>query len=116
MSGGLLFAYGNKFYDIINYAGYTYYPAGVAIAWNKEAGNTNCQMYSTDDIFITPESATAYWNKKGFQFGISYANGENTGFIPLDVNVLSVNESNAPKVTVYSNPTTGELSVISYQY
>jgi hypothetical protein len=111
ISGGLVFAYGNKISNVISATSYyidTDY-SGVVIAWDKGAGNTSYEINSTDDIFKLPESATAYWDKKDDQFGISYANDENTGFIPLDVNVLSVRESALLNTTVYPNPTNGKV-------
>jgi hypothetical protein len=108
-SGGVIFAFGNKISDVIDAS--DFYNQGIILAWDKEAGNTNYQFHSTDDIFVSPESATAYWDIQGSKFGISYAKGENTGFIPLDVNVLSVKESGLPKIVVYPNPTNGQFTI-----
>ena len=110
--GGIMFAYGNDISNVVNeseFIGPT--GSGIILAWNKEAGNTNYEINSTEDIFILPESAIAYWDKQGTEFGISYINGENTGFIPLDVTVLSVNEQAFSNLLVYPNPTTGELKI-----
>ena len=84
VNGGVVFAYGNKISDVINNSDFTL-PAnyGVVLAWDKEADNTNYEVYNTDDIFKLPETTTAYWDKKEAKSGISYANGENTGFIPI---------------------------------
>jgi hypothetical protein len=113
IEGGVAFAYGNDILDVLSKPNFTGpINEGIVLAWNIEASHTNYEMYSTDDIFKLPESATAYWDKKGSQCGISYANGENKGFIPLDVTVeLSVSESMLPDVSIYPNPTTGELRI-----
>jgi len=87
--GGLVFSYGNKMADVIDWAGFTGPTEfGTIVAWNKEAGNTEYELLSTDDIFKLPASAAAYWDNDETQFGITYANGANTGFIPLDVSVF----------------------------
>ena len=113
IDGGVVFAYGNKIHHVINNENFMAPTGlGIVLAWDKDAGNTNYEMFSTDDIFKLPESATAYWDKKEGKHGISYANGENTGFIPIDnVNVLSINENNLPEILVYPNPTSGELRI-----
>jgi hypothetical protein len=112
IAGGMAFAYGNKISDVINDSNFTLpFYSGVILAWNKAAGNTNYEMYSTDDILIEPETATAYWMKSGTETGIFYADGENTGFIPLEVNVLSINEPVSSNINFYPNPTTGELRI-----
>ena len=60
---------------------------GIIIGWNQWAGNKSYAQGSSDDIILLPASATAVWDMKGTSSGISYANGSNTGFIPLDVTV-----------------------------
>jgi len=42
---------------------------------------------------------------------IYYTFGENTGFIPLTVSVLSINERSLSNLNLYPNPTTGELKI-----
>jgi hypothetical protein len=112
INGGSVFAYGKEVSDVVNHPNFTGPTnSGVVLAWDKAAGNTNYAMNSTDDIFVTPASATAHWDKQGTQFGISYAKDDNTGFIPLDVNLLSVKETGASNIKVYPNPTTGELRI-----
>jgi hypothetical protein len=111
--GGVVFAYGKEMLDVINDPTFTGpYSAGTILAWDKEIGNTNYDIQSTDDIFKMPESASAYWDIKEGKHGISYEYSYCRGFIPLDVDVqLSVKEINTSGISVYPNPTTGELKV-----
>jgi len=110
--GGMVFSYGNKMSDIINNEYFTSpFSQGFVLAWDKNAGNTNYEKYSTDDIFILPGYFTAYWDIKDGEHGIWH----NYGFIPLDVNILSVNDSNLPNIEVYPNPTTGILKVQEFK-
>jgi len=60
---------------------------GVIVAWNRAAGHESYKQGSSDDIIKSPASATAVWDIRGTSSGISYANGSNTGFIPLNVTV-----------------------------
>jgi len=112
VSGGVVFAPVPEISNIIhhcpNFTGPT--DTGILLAWNKK-DNTNYEIFSEDDILKSPESVTAYWDKKGGQCGISYAYNGNTGFIPLNVTVLSVNEKNLTDTKTYPNPATGELRV-----
>jgi hypothetical protein len=113
VDGGVVLAQTDSISHVISPPQYFSGPThtGLILAWNKEAGNTNYEIYSTDDILKSPESATAYWDRKGNEYGISYANGENTGFIPLDVNVLSIDEHCLSNLKVYPNPTSGILTI-----
>jgi hypothetical protein len=71
---------------------------GMIIAWNKPEGDGpfNYNEGSTDDLTITAHpaaTATAVWAVDGGILGVSYANGDNTGFIPINammpVSILS---------------------------
>jgi len=84
---------------------------GIILSWNREAGNTNYEGFTTDDILKLPDFATAHWDRKGGEHGIFYANGENTGFIPLNVSVLSIEEPLLPNLTVYPNPVSNILHI-----
>jgi len=89
VSGGLVFAYGVDINQVIT-SGFTDATGtGVVIAWNQAAGNSTYTQGTTTDISQSPASATVVWDKNGTSFGISYANGANTGFIPLSVTVVS---------------------------
>ena len=94
VSDGLVFNYSDAvsgvIYSLNNpscFTGAT--DAGVVIGWNQAAGNTTYIQGTTTDISQSPASATVVWDKSGTSFGISYANGTNTGFIPLSVTVVS---------------------------
>ena len=94
ITGGLVFAYGNAIIGwgnvIGNSTGFTDATGtGVVIAWDEAAGNTSYTLGSTEDISQSPASATVGWNKNGTDYGISYANGTNAGFISLGVTVIS---------------------------
>jgi len=116
LNGGLLFAYGKNISDVIDYP-YFIEPtfSGVVLAWDKAAGNLQYTKFSTKDIFKAPPTATAYWDEKNGKFGISYANNNNTGFIPIDAISLSVSEYSFSKPIVFPNPTTGVIYISSEQ-
>jgi len=93
VSGGVVFAYGDAINGQVIYTanpdGFTGATGeGVVIAWNQAADKTYTQG-SSEDIILSPESATAVWDKNGSEYGITYTNGANTGFIPLEVSVVS---------------------------
>ena len=92
VKGGLVFAYGNAIngYGNVIYQNFTGATGtGIVIAWNESAGNSNYTQGSTTDISQSPATATAVWGKNGSEYGISYTNGTNSGFIPLNVTVYS---------------------------
>jgi len=116
ITSGVAFAYGNSMLNVVglsSYSGPT--GTGIVLAWNKQAGNTHYEKQSKEDIFVSPATATAHWDVIGGKAGIYYANGTNTGFIPLEVSVLSVSEPATAGFNVWPNPTTGELRVMSYE-
>ena len=98
VSGGLVFSYGDAVtgYDNVIYlpsnpSGFTEATGtGVVIAWDQAAGNTTYAQGGSDDISWSPASATAVWGKDGASYGISYNNGTNTGFIPLNTDLYFV--------------------------
>ncbi|MDR2577596.1 MAG: C10 family peptidase [Chitinispirillales bacterium] len=88
LTGGLLFARGSNISDVIYSDGpITTTGNSVIMAWNQAAGNTQYTASDNNDIFVSPSTSTAIWNRLDNQGGIAYANGANTGFIPLDVTV-----------------------------
>jgi len=110
ITGGLVFASNSNIHSVIN-CDYSVSDTGMLLAWDKTAGNTNYEGFTTDDILKLPDSATAHWDRKGGGHGIFYANGENKGFIPLHVSVLSIEEPLLPNLTVYPNPVSNILHV-----
>jgi len=80
-----LLAYGTSEDDVI-FGDYTT-PSGDAViaARNQEAGNTNYEAFTKDDIVSLP--ATAVWFNKNGKSGILANNGTNTNFAELDVAV-----------------------------
>ena len=112
VQGGVVFSYGKKISDVINYQQFLGPTGtGVVLAWNNKAGNTHYEKQSKEDIFVWPATATAHWDVIGGKAGIYYANGTNTGFIPLEVSVLSVSVPAAAGFEVWPNPTTGEFTI-----
>jgi len=115
LTGGVVFAYGKDISDVIKNTNNVYVSdTGTILAWNKAAGNTHYEKYSNDDILIYPTSATAFWDYQEGKQGITFANGYNAGFIPLEVNVLSISETQGSSALhVYPNPTSNVLRVTS---
>ena len=114
--GGMVFSYGTNMDAVINDESFTGPTGtGVVLAWDKQAGNIHYEKQSKEDIFVSPATATAHWEVIGGKAGIYYANGSNTGFIPLEVSVLSIHEPVSLGFEVYPNPTSGELQVTSYE-
>jgi len=122
--GGVVFAYGSNISDIVNPV--PLYRISVALAWNKDAGNTLYERFSTNDIFVyriehLEDNATAHWDFIGGKAGIAYANGTNTGFIPIEevtiegMGVKPITNYEL-RITVYPNPTTGELYIQSSKF
>jgi hypothetical protein len=105
LTGGAVFAYGTTANDVIS--GTTVDGNPAIVAWNKSAGSTTYTALDNAHIFsATPTTAT--WNGRG---GIAYANGANTGFIPIEgvmVNKLTGLENNAPPHFSISAATTAE--------
>ena len=89
ISGGLVFSYNDV---IIAHLGVIFVSdpdnlivtGGMVIAWNHGAGITYLPG-DTAHITSMPSVASAVWANNGDTSGIAYANGSNTGFIPLPV-------------------------------
>lgn len=92
LSGGAAFAYGTGVHDVVYLGNTAGVPSitgeGTVIAWNQAAGVTVYDKDTSDDLFSSPADV-AKWDINGSgasaQYGISYTNGSNSGFIPLDV-------------------------------
>ena len=82
ITGGLVCGIGT---DIVQVWGGTRTISGTAVvcAWKQSAGNTNYSIGTSNDLTVSPAAATAKWDKIGTQSGVSYANGTNTGFVPI---------------------------------
>lgn len=66
---------------------------GMVIGWDAQLPNTY-QLGSSTSLTYLPANTTVVWAQQDGQNGISYANtdeniGENTGFIPLNVNLIT---------------------------
>ena len=96
VTGGFVFGIGTAITgekNVIHMASGT--PAitnGVVCAFNPPALAPTYTAGSSTDLTSSP-AATASWGNNGVQTGISYANGANTGFFP--VNGITVNEAPA---------------------
>ena len=121
VSGGLVFAYGDAITGTDNViftaylAGFTVASGtGVVIAWNQASGNTTYTQGYSDDIVCLPATATAVWDRDGTSYGISYANGTNTGFIPLNVTVEApVDIENINNTPFYAYAIDHQLGIVS---
>jgi hypothetical protein len=81
VSGGLVYA--NKGSDVIS--GYSSLDVTGGMVIGFDAANAAGQYadgYSTD-IYYLPDTASVVWDTEDTTTGISYANGDNTGFIPI---------------------------------
>ncbi|MDR0946170.1 MAG: Ig-like domain-containing protein [Ruminococcus sp.] len=87
VSGGVVFSSNSETALTINTAGYgeikfPTYGTGVVIAC-KAPSRTHAADSSTY-LTVAPSTATAVWATSEDLHGISYANGANTGFLPID--------------------------------
>ena len=105
ISGGVVFSHGTGMYDVVSYPS-AYPPVisdpAVVVAWDKAAGNTSYVASTTTDLDSAPSGATVSWDSSG---GIAYANGVNTGIIPINgvtVTKRTLTESDL----IYTDPTT----------
>jgi hypothetical protein len=115
VSGGLVFAQNSDIHSVILSPKFTEpVGTGIILAWDKAAGNTTYVLHSATDIYKLPETATVSWEENEEENGIAYSNGNNTGFIPLEVTLTEeqgITENGLRNLLVYPNPTTGELTV-----
>jgi hypothetical protein len=81
VSGGLVYA--NKGRDVISEYSSLNVTGGMVIGFDAaNAAGQYADGYSTD-IYFLPDSASVVWDTEDTTTGISYANGTNTGFIPI---------------------------------
>ncbi|MCL2528764.1 MAG: YDG domain-containing protein [Coriobacteriia bacterium] len=136
INGGLLFAYGTRiagFSDTVLWTaqlGGTFPDAagaGLIVAWDQGVGTTTYNGGASTDLVVNPATgATAVWAFSGGAHGISYANGANTGFLPVGgVTVLtsgdldlSVDNSSSSGINWHCDATganytiTGDVTII----
>ena len=84
---------------------------GVVIAWNKNADHTDYTAGTHDDISKSPASATAEWRLQHGVSGIVYANGANTGFIPVSGVTVTTPLVDAVTPTIDSQPKDATVAV-----
>jgi hypothetical protein len=97
ISDGLVFAYGidSEYSDVINSVRMEtdgtliITSPGMAIAWDEVSYDETPYVFGKADhiIWQPEEESAAYWSKKDGENGIAYVNGENSGFLVLDVEV-----------------------------
>ncbi|MDR2584228.1 MAG: T9SS type A sorting domain-containing protein [Fibromonadaceae bacterium] len=112
LNGGLLFGYGyiNDKTDIIN-GTYTTPGNPVILGWNKEAGHATYIAGTSDDIVISPATATAVWSNRNGYARIDYANGATSGFRVIE-GVTVVNPSSSSTTSSSSsvqNPSSSSI-------
>ncbi|GBU23950.1 hypothetical protein R83H12_00570 [Fibrobacteria bacterium R8-3-H12] len=101
ITGGLVFAYGSAISSVI-YGTYNI-PSGnpAIIAWSNTG--TTYTAFTNSNITTAPTATTAKWLNKNGSGGIDYANGANTGFIPISS--ITVNKANQAALTINSPAT-----------
>ncbi|MDR2470356.1 MAG: hypothetical protein LBD27_07780, partial [Tannerella sp.] len=111
VSGGLVFTYGSNVSNAIDipnngsgYPGPT--GMGVVVAWDKTTAGAS-PVYgagSTTNLTYLPNpGATVCWANESGQYGISYTNGANSGFLEIDgVTVLGSADVSNPVVLTES--------------
>ncbi|MDR0517350.1 MAG: hypothetical protein LBH25_09950 [Fibromonadaceae bacterium] len=84
LTGGAIFAYGTAASNVL-YGTVDASSGNTAIiAWNKPTDTPTYAISSNTALLAWPSTATARWNNNDGKAGIEYANGANTGFIPID--------------------------------
>ena len=86
VDGGVVFSPGSAVFGVdsvilMNGGTPTISDPAVVVAWNKAAGNIAYVASTTRDLVSEPSGATVGWDSSG---GIAYANGVNTGIIPIN--------------------------------
>jgi len=107
VDGGVVFSPGSAVFGVdsvilMNGGTPTISDPAVVVAWNKAAGNIAYVASTTRDLVSEPSGATVGWDSSG---GIAYANGVNTGIIPINgitVTKITLTESDL----IYTDPAT----------
>ena len=111
IAGGFVFAYGTADSSVVS-ANKTYgflLDGGVLAAWNNLKGITEYEEGTRDDLYINPAAgiSNCFWDEHPvLGGGISYTNGINTGFFPLN-NVTVKNKTPVTADVVISMIITG---------
>lgn len=79
---------------------------GIMIAWNK--GTTTYSSGSSDDLKVSPDTATVTWVNQDGERGISYTNGSNEGFIPVEGITITGEASSAATLKTALESTTAQ--------
>ena len=93
VNNGFVFSYGAQMSDVVNKPGFsTYADPGVIVAWNADAGKREYDEGDNQHLFVRPvplsdPNGKVVWHNGGTANGVYYANGANTGFFPLPVDI-----------------------------
>ena len=116
LSGGLVFAYGQDItgegnvINMLNGGAPAIGDAAVICAWNKPSGTPTYNAGDQTDLIVAPAGAAATWGKDGAQNGVSYTNGANLGFFPINDITVSAAANAAPTI----NGPTGLTLYVGY--
>ncbi|GBU24889.1 hypothetical protein R83H12_01524 [Fibrobacteria bacterium R8-3-H12] len=112
ITGGLVFAYGPAVSDAISGAYNAFSGNPAIIAWDNSTSPYTYTAFTSTSIAKAPEAATAVWKNEGESKGIRYANGTNTGFIPLNVTVskIQIAKPTAPVPTYNGTEQTASIA------
>jgi len=107
---GAIIVFGANVADIINSG--CNVSNGITLAWNKPSGTPTYTAFTNNDITLQPETATAVWriNEAG-KAGIDYTNGENTGFIALNIQIKKASESAPEGLTATFGQTLADVAL-----
>ena len=98
VNDGVVFAYKSEIRNVNNQAviisdSASINDPGVVLGWDTQT--TTYAANATTDIVKEPATATAYWDNSAGVGGIRYANGTNTGFLPVEG--VTVTGASAPQ-------------------
>jgi len=120
IAGGFVFAYGTADSSVVS-ANKTYgflLDGGVLAAWNNLKGITEYEEGTRDDLYINPAAgiSNCFWDEHPvLGGGISYTNGINTGFFPLN-NVTVKNKTPVTAEVIISLKITGALANMKKEF
>ena len=92
MNGGVIFGKGDAVSIVVQvpYQPSDFQGSGIIIAWNEPTNDTPYiyTLGANTDLKVYPRGVLVDWAKKDGAFGITYSNGTNTGFIPIEGIIL----------------------------